>query len=317
MAEALRSSGAFARGLLPGGHRGAARAPPPAAGAAAGAVRAARRGDHAGAALVERVRHGGERGRSTRCRAPPPRPWRCTRPTGWSCRGCWTCTATPSSTSSPRGSRRSATPTGTAGAHRTPTTPSCATRRTSCSPSCRRARRAGMPRCGPSSAASRGSREPAAPAPPKAEPLVRNLDLWAFGAHRARAMIDLPSASLARPAPAARRSWPTSRPATSRPSTCTCPRACAATSAAPRSSAASSTSSAATPATNIIHGSALSADDLRDVAAAGCRLVWSPQSNLRLYGETTLAAEALAARYAGRTRRRLAALRARRACWRS
>ena len=26
-----------------------------------------------------------------------------------------------------------------------------------------------------------------------AEPLVRNVDLWAFGAHRARSMIDLPS----------------------------------------------------------------------------------------------------------------------------
>ena len=51
----------------------------------------------------------------------------------------------------------------------------------------------------------------------------------------------------------------------------------------------------ATPATNIIHGSALTADDLRTVAGLGCRLVWSPQSNLRLYGETTLAGEAIAA----------------------
>jgi imidazolonepropionase-like amidohydrolase len=52
---------------------------------------------------------------------------------------------------------------------------------------------------------------------------------------------------------------------------------------------------AATSATVIIHGSALSADQIRQLAAAGCKLVWSPQSNLRLYGQTTLAAEALAA----------------------
>jgi cytosine/adenosine deaminase-related metal-dependent hydrolase len=51
----------------------------------------------------------------------------------------------------------------------------------------------------------------------------------------------------------------------------------------------------ATPVTNIIHGSALTVDDLHTVAGLGCRLVWSPQSNLRLYGETTLAGEAIAA----------------------
>ena len=49
----------------------------------------------------------------------------------------------------------------------------------------------------------------------------------------------------------------------------------------------------ATAATNIIHGTALTAEDWRTVADAGCRLVWSPQSNLRLYAQTTLAGEAL------------------------
>ena len=39
-----------------------------------------------------------------------------------------------------------------------------------------------------------------------------------------------------------------------------------------------------TPATVIIHGTALEAADLDEVAAAGASLVWSPQSNLRLYG---------------------------------
>jgi 5-methylthioadenosine/S-adenosylhomocysteine deaminase len=48
-----------------------------------------------------------------------------------------------------------------------------------------------------------------------------------------------------------------------------------------------------TPATVLIHGTALSEDQLGDVHDAGAKLVWSPQSNLRLYAETTKAAHAL------------------------
>ena len=48
-----------------------------------------------------------------------------------------------------------------------------------------------------------------------------------------------------------------------------------------------------TKATVIIHGTALSRDQLGKAADAGARLVWSPQSNLRLYGETTRAGDAL------------------------
>jgi 5-methylthioadenosine/S-adenosylhomocysteine deaminase len=48
-----------------------------------------------------------------------------------------------------------------------------------------------------------------------------------------------------------------------------------------------------TPATVLIHGTALSEDQLGDVHDAGAKLVWSPQSNLRLYGETTKAAHAI------------------------
>ena len=44
--------------------------------------------------------------------------------------------------------------------------------------------------------------------------------------------------------------------------------------------------------TVIIHGTALSEAQLDRVRAAGAKLVWSPQSNLRLYGETTRAAYA-------------------------
>ena len=48
-----------------------------------------------------------------------------------------------------------------------------------------------------------------------------------------------------------------------------------------------------TPATVIIHGTALTREQLSDVKDAGAKLVWSPQSNLRLYGETTSVADAL------------------------
>lgn len=46
-------------------------------------------------------------------------------------------------------------------------------------------------------------------------------------------------------------------------------------------------------ATIIIHGTALSREQLGDVRDAGAKLVWSPQSNLRLYGATTDVAAAI------------------------
>ncbi|HEY8717857.1 MAG TPA: hypothetical protein VIM26_04590, partial [Pengzhenrongella sp.] len=45
---------------------------------------------------------------------------------------------------------------------------------------------------------------------------------------------------------------------------------------------------ALTAATVIIHGSAMTRDQLARAAGAGAKLVWSPQSNLRLYGSTAL-----------------------------
>jgi len=48
-----------------------------------------------------------------------------------------------------------------------------------------------------------------------------------------------------------------------------------------------------TEATVVIHGTALTDDHLGRLHEAGGKLVWSPQSNLRLYGETTNAAKAL------------------------
>jgi 5-methylthioadenosine/S-adenosylhomocysteine deaminase len=48
-----------------------------------------------------------------------------------------------------------------------------------------------------------------------------------------------------------------------------------------------------TKATVIIHGTALTDEQLGQVKEAGAKLVWSPQSNLRLYADTTRAAKAL------------------------
>jgi cytosine/adenosine deaminase-related metal-dependent hydrolase len=49
-------------------------------------------------------------------------------------------------------------------------------------------------------------------------------------------------------------------------------------------------------ATVVIHGTALRAEHFEQIAAAGAKLVWSPQSNLRLYDETTDIKAALEAR---------------------
>jgi 5-methylthioadenosine/S-adenosylhomocysteine deaminase len=125
------------------------------------------------------------------------------------------------------------------------------------------------------------------------EPLVRNIDQWAFGAHRARSLIDLPSGSFGKEG---------FDRIMERISDQDVNAFYVHLSEGRRGDEVSAKEfrrfielGAATPATNIIHGSALTADDLHEVAAAGCRLVWSPQSNLRLYGETTLAGEAVAA----------------------
>jgi cytosine/adenosine deaminase-related metal-dependent hydrolase len=128
------------------------------------------------------------------------------------------------------------------------------------------------------------------------ESLVRNVDRWIFGRHRARAMIDVPKegqrdyarlekivtdigagevdafyvhlAEGRRDNPRSVEEWELVDP--------------------PGGGVR-----ALTDATVIIHGSALGREQLGLMRDAGAKLVWSPQSNLRLYGETTLAAEAL------------------------
>jgi 5-methylthioadenosine/S-adenosylhomocysteine deaminase len=125
------------------------------------------------------------------------------------------------------------------------------------------------------------------------EALVRNVDRRIFGRHRARSMIDLPSAGS--------RDMDTLRSilADIQTGEVTAFYIHLAEGRAddPRSGREFDRLvefGALTPATVIIHGSALTVEQLGQVSDAGAKLVWSPQSNLRLYGETTRAADALA-----------------------
>jgi cytosine/adenosine deaminase-related metal-dependent hydrolase len=123
------------------------------------------------------------------------------------------------------------------------------------------------------------------------EALVRNVDKWIFGEHRARSMIDLPSGSRGMPelekilAGIADGSV----------------AAFYIHLAEGRSDNQRSVDEfdtlvaldALTAKTVVIHGTALTPAQLGAMKDAGAKLVWSPQSNLRLYGETTKAAEAM------------------------
>lgn len=126
------------------------------------------------------------------------------------------------------------------------------------------------------------------------EALVRNVDLRIFGQHRARAMIDLPS--------------PSSRDATRLKQTVTdigdhkidafYLHLAEGQAGDPRSTGEFTRLvdeyHGLTPATVLIHATALTRDQLGLGKDAGTKLVWSPQSNLRLYGQTTLAGDAVA-----------------------
>ena len=124
------------------------------------------------------------------------------------------------------------------------------------------------------------------------ESLVRNVDLRIFGDHKARAMIDLPSK--------------TSRDMQRLDDILAAIGAGDVTAFYlhlaegarddPRSQKEFTSLVALhglTPATVLIHATALTRDQFGQVADAGSKLVWSPQSNLRLYAETTRAADAL------------------------
>jgi 5-methylthioadenosine/S-adenosylhomocysteine deaminase len=125
------------------------------------------------------------------------------------------------------------------------------------------------------------------------EALVRNVDLRIFGQRRARAMIDLPSGS-------------SGQAATQLAGVLAAINAGTVDAfylhlaeglrTDPRSTAEFDrmvAMGALTKATIVIHGTALTTDQLDAIGQGGRGLVWSPQSNLRLYGQTTNAAAAI------------------------
>ena len=126
------------------------------------------------------------------------------------------------------------------------------------------------------------------------EPLVRNVDLWTLGQHKARSMIDLPSES----GRDFDRLQDILKGIGRGEITAFYLHLCEGQQDNERcvnEFRRFIDMDVATPATVVIHGSSLSAADLHKLADAHCKLVWSPQSNLRLYKQTTLVGEALAA----------------------
>jgi 5-methylthioadenosine/S-adenosylhomocysteine deaminase len=123
------------------------------------------------------------------------------------------------------------------------------------------------------------------------EALVRNVDKWIFGHQVGRAMIDLPSGSRGADTLASVLKGIAAGEV----------KAFYVHVAEGRSDNERSVAEfdtlveleALTPQTVVIHGTALSKDQLGHLKDAGAKLVWSPQSNLRLYDETTKAAHAL------------------------
>ncbi|NMO52320.1 amidohydrolase family protein [Actinoplanes sp. TBRC 11911] len=127
------------------------------------------------------------------------------------------------------------------------------------------------------------------------EPLVRNVDLFVLGRQVARAMIDLPSSKNSRDFPRLQRILTGLGTGDIKAFYL---HLCEGVRGDKRSTSEFErflSFGAAVPGTVLIHASACDADQIRQLAAAGCKLVWSPQSNLRLYADTTLAAEALRA----------------------
>jgi cytosine/adenosine deaminase-related metal-dependent hydrolase len=125
-----------------------------------------------------------------------------------------------------------------------------------------------------------------------AESLVRNVDKWIFGRHRARALVDLPSAT----GQGKQQLDGILADIASHDVDAFYIHLAEGQKSNPRSQAefdALVGLGALTAATVVIHGTALTRDQLGHLKDAGAKLVWSPQSNLRLYGETTDVAAAL------------------------
>jgi 5-methylthioadenosine/S-adenosylhomocysteine deaminase len=120
-----------------------------------------------------------------------------------------------------------------------------------------------------------------------AEPLVRNLDRHIFGAHRARTVIDLPDR-------VGGFGWESFAGVLNAIQEGRVDAFYVHLAEGKRDDPVSRTEfqklkefGGLGPATVIIHGTALTPAELEEAASAGAKLVWSPQSNLRLYRQTT------------------------------
>jgi 5-methylthioadenosine/S-adenosylhomocysteine deaminase len=124
------------------------------------------------------------------------------------------------------------------------------------------------------------------------EALVRNVDKWIFGGQVARAMIDLPAES-SRDKPRLDKILADIAAGTVKAFYL---HLCEGKSDNKRSQDEYQhfvDMNVLTPGTVVIHGTSLTESQVHELHDGGAKLVWSPQSNLRLYGETTKAAAAL------------------------
>ncbi|KKC05222.1 hypothetical protein WU83_09555 [Mycobacterium nebraskense] len=121
--------------------------------------------------------------------------------------------------------------------------------------------------------------------PDPSEALVRNVDLPIFGRHKARSFVDLPCEAQATDLRAEIDSGKVDRvyihlaEGVDQASSDEFERLCAL--------------NLLGKWTVVIHGTGLKSEQLGALRDAGAQLVWSPQSNIRLYGATTQAAEAI------------------------
>lgn len=126
------------------------------------------------------------------------------------------------------------------------------------------------------------------------ESMVRNVDGMVFGEHRARAAIDLPSSLTSRGGPGLKKILEAIERAEVDAFYVHLAEGMRGNERSQNEfSHLADDLGALTSATVIIHGTAMTRAQLGAAKDAGARLVWSPQSNLRLYGETTSVADAL------------------------
>jgi len=125
------------------------------------------------------------------------------------------------------------------------------------------------------------------------ESMVRNVDGMIFGEHRARAAIDLPASLTSRGGPEMQRILDAITAGEVDAYYLHLAEGMRDNERSQQEFAHLVELGALTSATVIIHGTAMTRAEFGDSRDAGARLVWSPQSNLRLYGETTRIADAL------------------------